>query len=70
MSGDRPPVRIRVRYDERGGRVFCRVFVGRAWDNDKTLAKAGDLTFRDDEWDAVRGWLVIAGIPVIPEDAR
>ena len=69
MSGAMPPVRIRVRYDERGGHVHCRVFAGRAWTNDETLGKAGDLTFRADEWPTVRGWLVIAGIPVLPEDA-
>lgn len=38
---------FRVRYEQRGSHVHCRVFSG---PKGSTLGKCGDLVFREEEW--------------------
>lgn len=51
---------IRIYWEKRGGHVHCRVFAGYAT-GDGTIGKAGDLVFRQEEFDDFRrhmafGW--------------
>ncbi len=62
---------MRWRFREVGGHVHVRVFAGRVPDalqpEGYTLGKAGDLTFRLDEWPAVRRSVELADVQVIEE---
>lgn len=65
---------MRLRYAVRGGHVHCRLFVGQAPDGFQpagyTLAKAGDLIFRADEWTDVQVAFECGGVEVLPEAAE
>lgn len=43
-------VRFRFRYVEQGGHTHVRVFAGESQQLGATLAKCGDLCFRNEEW--------------------
>jgi len=57
-------ITVRILHRLLGGHVHCRVFVGR----EGAGAKAGDLTFRAEEWDVLQGMLLRAGFTVRVED--
>lgn len=55
-------VAMRLYHNLLGAHVHCRLFVG-----EYPGGKAGDLIFRQEEWDDVHERLVRAGVDVRPE---
>lgn len=53
---------LRLRYRQAGGHTHVRVFCGEAG---FTLAKCGDLTFRNEEWDEIQK--LLRNAEIIPE---
>lgn len=68
VSAGLPPLIIRWRYRVLGGHVHVRVFAGRGWRDDVSLAKAGDLIFRDDEFREMRAGGLLDDFRIVPED--
>jgi hypothetical protein len=56
---------IRIRYEQRGGHIWCRVFTALA--RNQTFANSGELIFTEREWPEVKEKLVTIG-EVLPED--
>lgn len=56
--------KFKVYYKLLGGHVHCKVYAGPSFD--QTMGKAGDLTFRRDEWMDVIDWLGSDDCKLIP----
>lgn len=56
---------IRIRYEQRGGHIWCRVFTAPA--RNQTFANSGQLVFTEREWPEVKEKLVLIG-EVLRED--
>lgn len=58
---------IRIRWEQVGGHVHCRVFTSRAVN--QTFANCGDVVFDEREWPDVRASFERGRIEVLPESA-
>lgn len=54
---------LRLRFKQVGGHTHVRVFCG---EQGFTLAKCGELTFRNDEWDDIQK--LLRNAEIVPED--
>jgi len=59
---------MRVRYQQQGGHVHCRVFTAPA--ENQTYAKCGELVFSVEEWNDVLILFECGGAEVIPEGVQ
>lgn len=58
-------IALRLRYQQLGGHVHCRMFSAKS--KDYTFAKNGDLTFSAEEWPDVRDRFMRASVEVLNE---
>lgn len=56
---------LRLRYKQLGGHTHVRVFIGMPG---QTFAKAGDLTFSNDEWEDIQR--LLRNAEILPEETQ